>query len=96
MVDEKQITKTIKQLRLNKKMSLEELARLAGLTKGYVSKIENSGKAPPFSTLIKIASALETDISLLLAEDSEAPEDLRLCIVRTNERKEVNPVRVPL
>ena len=89
MIDEKQIAKNIKQLRLSKKMSLEELAKLSGLTRGYVSKIENSGKAPPFSTLIKIAHALDEDISLLLAVDSEVPEDLRLCVVRSNEGKEV-------
>ena len=89
MIDEKQVAKNIRRFRLNKKMSLEELARLSGLTKGYVSKIENSGKAPPFSTLIRIARALDTDTSLFLANDSEIPEDLRLCVVRSNERKEV-------
>lgn len=88
-MDEKQIAKNIKKFRLNKKMSLERLAKLTGLTKGYVSKIENSHKAPPFSTLIKISNALNTDISLLIAEGSEVPEDLNLCIVRENERKEV-------
>lgn len=88
-MDEKQIVRNIKKFRINRKMSLERLAKLTGLTKGYVSKIENSDKAPPFSTLIKIADALNTDISLLIAEDSEAPEDMSLCIVRKNERKEV-------
>ncbi len=88
-MDEKQIVKNIKKFRINKKMSLERLANLTALTKGYVSKIENSDKAPPFSTLIKIADALNTDISLLIAEDSEVPENINLCIVRKNERKEV-------
>jgi transcriptional regulator with XRE-family HTH domain len=89
MVDEKQIARRIKRLRLSKQMSLEELAKLAGLTRGYLSKIENSGKAPPFSTLIRIAHALDTDISLLLVEGSEVPQDVRMCLVRGNERKEV-------
>jgi transcriptional regulator with XRE-family HTH domain len=88
-MDERQIAKNIKRIRQNKKMSLIRLAKLSGLTKGYVSKIENSDKAPPFSTLSKIASALDTDISLLLADGSEAPENLSLCIVKKNERKEV-------
>ncbi len=88
-MDEKQIARNIKKIRQNKKMSLERLAQLSGLTKGYVSKIENSDKAPPFSTLGKIANALDTDINLLLAGESEAPEDLNLCIVRRNEKKEV-------
>jgi transcriptional regulator with XRE-family HTH domain len=88
-MDEKQIIRNIKTIRQSKKMSLGRLAKLCGLTKGYVSKIENSDKAPPFSTLSKIANALDTDISLLLADESEAPENLNLCIIKKNERKEV-------
>ena len=88
-MDERQIVKNIKKIRQAKKMSLEKLASLSGLTKGYVSKIENSDKAPPFSTISKIANALDTDISILIAEDSETPEDMNLCIVRKNERKVV-------
>jgi transcriptional regulator with XRE-family HTH domain len=88
-MDEKQIVKTIKKFRQYKKMSLEKLAQLSGLTKGYVCKIENSDKAPPLSTLGKIANALDTDISILLADESEVPENLSLCIVRKDERKEV-------
>lgn len=88
-MDERQIAKNIKKFRQNKKISLDRLARLTGLTKGYVSKIEHSGKAPPFSTLCKIANALDIDINLLLADESETPEDINLCIIRKNERKEV-------
>jgi transcriptional regulator with XRE-family HTH domain len=88
-MDEKQIVKNIKALRKSKKMSLAQLAKLCNLTKGYVSKIENSDKAPPFSTLAKIASALNTDVNILIADESEVLEDLALCIVRKNERKKV-------
>ena len=88
-VDEKQIGRNIKRIRQSKKISLEKLARLSGLTKGYLSKIEKSDKAPPFSTLIKLANALDTDVSLLMAEDSDVPENLNLCIIRKDERKEV-------
>lgn len=71
-------------------MSLEKLAKLTGLTKGYVSKIENSCKAPPFSTLTKIATALDIDVSFLISDNpDETPENLNLCIVRKNEVKEV-------
>ena len=88
-MDEKQIAKRIKNLRLIKQMSLGKLSKLTDLTKSYICKIEKSAKAPPFSTLIKIANALGTDISFLIADDSEAPKDIRLCIVKVNERKEV-------
>jgi transcriptional regulator with XRE-family HTH domain len=88
-MDEKQIVQNIKSIRQSKKITLDQLAKLTGLTKGYISRIENSHKAPPLSTLYRIANALDTDLSVLLAENSEVPEKLRLCIVRKNERKEV-------
>jgi len=88
-MDEKQIIRNVKRIRQNKKMSLERLAKLTGLTKGYISKIENSDKAPPFSTLIKIANGLNTDVNLLITEDSNSPEDISLCIIKKNEAKEV-------
>jgi transcriptional regulator with XRE-family HTH domain len=89
-MDEKQIVENIKRIRQNQKMSLERLAKIAGLTKGYISKIEHSQKAPPVSTLAKIAKALDTEVSFLIAErSSEAPENINICIVRRNERKEV-------
>lgn len=88
-MQERQVSKNIKKIRLSKRMSISQLAKLSGLAKSYISKIEKSNKAPPFSTLNKIANALDTDISLLLAEESEFPESLNLCIVRKDERKEV-------
>ena len=98
-MDETRIATNIKNFRLSKGLSLDKLAKLTGLTKGYVSKIEHSEKAPPFSTLLKIAKALRIDMNLLIADDAESPEDMRLCIVRKDERKTVatrNPLRVPL
>jgi hypothetical protein len=39
-VEEKQISKNIKEFHANKKMFIERLAKLSGLTKGYVSETE--------------------------------------------------------
>ena len=47
-MDEQNIVKNIKTIRQTQKISLERLAKMTGLTKGYLSKIENSPKAPPF------------------------------------------------
>jgi transcriptional regulator with XRE-family HTH domain len=88
-MDERQIVRNIKKLRQNQKISLEQLAKNAGLTKGYVSKIENAHKAPPVSTLIKIGRALNVGMDALLADESEPPEEINLCIVKRNEGKEV-------
>jgi transcriptional regulator with XRE-family HTH domain len=87
VMDERSIAKNIKDLRLERKITLDELAQMAGLTKGYLSKIERSRKAPPFSTLHKIATALEVDITFLLKENAEELRDIKLDIVRRDERK---------
>jgi transcriptional regulator with XRE-family HTH domain len=89
-MDEKQIAKNIKKIRLESHMSQERLAELSGITKGYISKIEKSATAPPLSTLSKIARALNVDITMLTAEGSEFPEDLDLCIVRKGKGKKIS------
>ena len=86
-MDEKQIVKNIKNLRLIKQVSLGKLSKLTGLTKSYVSKIENSEKAPPLSTLSKIADALNVDIGLLTAVGLDLPENIKMCITRKDQGK---------
>jgi transcriptional regulator with XRE-family HTH domain len=88
-MDEKSIAGNIKALRQNKKMSLDELSRLTGLTKGYLSKIERSYKAPPLSTLNKIALTMDVDVTFFLKENAEEVRDTKLTIVRKGERKKV-------
>jgi transcriptional regulator with XRE-family HTH domain len=89
-MDESQIAKNIKSTRLNKKMSQGALADLCGFTKGYISRIEKSDKPPPFTTLDKIAKALNVDLTLLLSEETELPRDTQLCIVRKDEAKKIS------
>jgi len=89
-MDEKQIAKNIKKIRLENNLSQEKLAELSGLTKGYISKIEKSDTAPPLSTLSKIATALNVDITVLTAEELELPGDVDLCVVRKGEGKKIS------
>lgn len=89
-MDERQIAKNIKKIRLDLQMSQEKLAEMSGLTKGYISKIEKSDTAPPLSTLSKIAAALNVDITLLTAEGIDLPGDIDLCIVRKGEGKKIS------
>jgi transcriptional regulator with XRE-family HTH domain len=86
-MDEKIIAKTIRTTRLKKKLSLAKLSERAGLSTGYLSKLERSEKAPPISTLSKIALALDLDLASLLREDTDRFEDVPLAIVRKGERK---------
>ena len=56
------IYQKIKQLRLKRKITIQDLSAETGLTPGYLSKIENSEKPPPIPTLVKIAYALNVHI----------------------------------
>jgi transcriptional regulator with XRE-family HTH domain len=83
MILEKDIGKKIRELRSLKGMTLDVLAEKTGFTKGYLSRVENSEKAPPVSTLIKIAKALQVDLSEIL---SEIGGSNTVSLVRKNER----------
>lgn len=88
-MDEKTIISNIKELRMSRKMTLERLAKVTGLTKGYLSRIENSKKAPPVSTLAKISKALGVDITEFFTENAVLPEATDLSIIKKNETLEV-------
>ena len=89
-MDEKQIAKNVKKVRLDNNLSQERLAELSGLTKGYISKIEKSDKAPPLSTLSRIADALNVDVGVLTAEDLDLPVNIKMCITRKGEGKKLS------
>jgi transcriptional regulator with XRE-family HTH domain len=86
-MDERTICQNIKTLRLARDMTLDDLSRLTGLSKGYLSKVERSGKLPPFSTLNRIAAALGVETVSLFNGQHEPLADPRIAFVRKNERK---------
>ena len=74
----------LKALRAARGMTLERLALATGLTKSYLSKIQNSRKLPPIATLSRIAQALGTGIGSFFGDILEAREGAS--IVRKDER----------
>ena len=91
-MDEELIAVNIKRLRKKRKMTLERLAESTGLTKGYLSRIERSKKAPPYSTLSKIALALGVDVSFMLDGNLPLSPGARISFTRKNERKRVENI----
>ncbi|MEW5913242.1 MAG: XRE family transcriptional regulator [Thermodesulfobacteriota bacterium] len=69
MLPESEIGKNIRRIRKAKGFTLEGLAQKTGISKGYLSKLENSRKAPPVSTLLNIAKGLRVNIAELFGED---------------------------
>jgi len=74
----------LKVLRAARGMTLDSLATATGLTKSYLSKIQNSHKLPPIATLSRIAQALGTGIGSFFGDILEAREGAS--VVRRGER----------
>lgn len=82
-----ELAQRIKSRRLQQKVTLEELARRADLTRSMLSKVENFRVTPSLEALARIAKGLDISIAELLEGlDKEAPH---LVIVRHDERKVV-------
>ena len=55
----------IRLLRQQRKLSLAEVSRRAGYSKGFLSKIERAKASPPIATLLRLAGALGVEPSEL-------------------------------
>jgi transcriptional regulator with XRE-family HTH domain len=78
-----ELAQRIKARRLEKRLTLEEVASRTGLTRSWLSKVENFRVTPSLPALGQIAAALETPVASLFAGLEEHP---RLVIVRRGER----------
>jgi transcriptional regulator with XRE-family HTH domain len=82
------ISDRIRKLRIEKGWPLGRLADIAGLSKGYLSQIENSEKNPPIGTLTKIAFGLGVDVIYLISGENRQVADPAKCsIVRADQRR---------
>ena len=77
-VDEKSFGAKMEQMRLAKKMSLEELANLTGLSQRYLRDIEQGIANPSVSVVIQIAKAFSIDSGSFLSAEDEASEKKRM------------------
>lgn len=67
---------TIRRKRLERDMSLAQLAEVAQVSKSNLSKIENSVISPTFDMIEKIAAGLATTAATLLSRPASPPEML--------------------
>ncbi|SDZ62854.1 transcriptional regulator, XRE family with cupin sensor [Flavobacterium aquidurense] len=66
-----EISKRIKSYRLEKGLTLQELADLSGVTKGMVSQIENGRSIPSLTVLLSIVSSLQINLSEFFKDINE-------------------------
>ena len=83
-MEEKIVAQRIRNIRTEKGLTLEEVARLTGFSKSLISKIENNKVSPPVSTLATIARALNVS----LGDFFRSTEAQVLKIVRRADRKD--------
>ena len=61
----------IKELRVMKNLTQEELADRCELTKGYISQLENDLTSPSITTLCDLLNALGSNLSDFFHEETE-------------------------
>ncbi len=86
---EKDLGKRIRSMRLQKAITLQQLASQANLSKSLLSKIENGKVSSPVSTLFTIARALNTKITYFF---DDKDENLPIILVRRNERRQFHRI----
>ena len=67
-------SKNVRQYRINKGLSQEKLAELAGLHRTYISALECQRRNISIDNIQKIADALDIDAYLLFLDQSEKGE----------------------
>ena len=76
----------VRRLRLERQLTLEEVAAMSGCSVGSLSQLERGRGNPAFFTLVKIAHALDVPVARLLhVEKSGDP------IVRRGKGRRLNP-----
>ena len=83
-MDELKIVRKIRKLRLQNRLTLQEVAEQTGFTKSYLSMVESGKKSPPIATLSKIAKALGVDVAAFF--EQKKPED-RITFVKKGKGK---------
>src|SRR3989442_8140342 len=76
-----QLGKRIRDLRFRRGLTVQQLAEASGLSKGFISQVENDRTSPSLATLRDLARALETSVAYLVVEEEQHPH-----VVRANDR----------
>lgn len=84
------IGERIRNLRRDKNLSLNELAKKTGFAKSYLSQIENLKREPSISALSQVAHVLGVDVLFLISGEMQNSAVQNFTIVKKGERKTVN------
>jgi transcriptional regulator with XRE-family HTH domain len=85
--DARSLGQLVRSIRTSRGMSIESLAKAAGVSAGAISQIERGAGNPAFTTLVKLAYGMEVPVGSFLQTDQEPPG----LIVRKEHRKRLVP-----
>ncbi|WP_104492984.1 helix-turn-helix domain-containing protein [Paracoccus denitrificans] len=81
----------LRALRKGQQLTLQEVARLTGVSTSALSKIERNDLSPTLTTLQRIASGLQVELSALLGDEpGHAPTTGRRSIARAGQGDNLN------
>lgn len=73
----------VRELRMKNRFTLQDLATKTGLSKPFLSQIENDHVVPPIATLLKLARALNVSLSYFFQDETTTQ---KVSITRPSER----------
>lgn len=79
-----QLGKKVRDLRFRRGLTVQQLAEASGLSKGFISQVENDRTSPSLATLRDLARALKTSIASLVIEEDATPH-----VVRESQRPRI-------
>ena len=85
--DARSLGQLVRSIRISRGMSIEGLAKAAGVSAGGISQIERGAGNPAITTLMKIAQGMQVPVGSFLQTDRE-PQGL---VVRKEHRKRLVP-----
>ncbi|WP_457552718.1 helix-turn-helix domain-containing protein [Desulfobacula sp.] len=83
------IARRIRAERLGRDWTLDQLASATGLSKGYLSQIENGDKTPTLGTLTKIAFGFGMEAVSLITGEKPWPKQEKFCLVRAGNHQPI-------
>ena len=95
---ERELGRRIRKLRLAKHLTQQALAEKAGVNDKHIGVIERTGKDLAFSTIVRIAAALEVSVAELFpqpdSDDREVVELLVRKVLADDSSEAVRKLRV--
>ncbi len=72
-----QLGRKIRDLRLRRGLTVQQLAEASQLSKGFISQVENDRTSPSLTSLCGLAAALQTSVAYLVVEEEQTPHLVR-------------------